>query len=118
MKKIRYPKVGETFYWIDEDGDIHEATCMKIKEDPEGLIETIYYTYISENGSGTFIGEEDIVDANSEEVVEYRKQHAVEKFEKIKELLQDEYVREIVYDKLHKDISDSKIIRELLDRMI
>ena len=108
--KIRYPKVGETFYWIDEEGDIHEETCMKIFEDPEGQIETIYYTYVSENGGGTFISEEDIVDANSEEVEEYRKQHAVEKCEKIKEMMQDKYVRQMVFDMLRKDLEDGELL--------
>ena len=112
--KIRYPKVGETFYWIDEEGDIHEETCMKIFEDPKGQIETIYYTYVSENGGGIFINEEDIVDPDSEEVEEYRKQHAVEKFEKIKELMRDDYVRKIIYDMLHSNIDDSKIINSIL----
>lgn len=67
---MKYPKVGEKFYWKGYHDDIHEDTCLKIVKKP-GVMRQ-YFNYISENDGGTFINEIHVLDPESEEVKEYK----------------------------------------------
>ena len=95
-----YPKVGETFYWKDEDREIHESICMKIEGEDIDTIETMFFTYISNNGGGCFVTERDIVDSNSKEVIEFKKRCAKEKIKEISDYLSREEIRDILFEKL------------------
>ena len=48
--KIKYPKVGEKFYWKDQEGNISEDTCLKIEGDDIQTLETMFFIHISKNG--------------------------------------------------------------------
>ena len=95
-----YPKVGETFYWKDEDNNIHEETCMKIEGEDIDTLETMFFTYISKNGGGCFVTESDIVDSNSKEVIEFKKRQDKEKIKEISNYLSKEEIRDILFKKL------------------
>lgn len=97
---MKYPKVGEKFYWKDEDNDIHEAICMKIEGEDIDTLETMFFTYISKNGGGCFITESDIVDSNSDEVKKFKKEHAEKKVKEVIDYLNQEEVRKILMAKL------------------
>ena len=74
-KNIKYPNIGDIFYWKDNDGYIHEEVCMKIEGEDIDTLETMFYTYISKNdGGGCFVTESDIIDFNSKEVTEFKKE--------------------------------------------
>lgn len=96
----KYPKVGETFYWKDEDNNIHEETCMKIEGEDIDTLETMFFTYISKNGGGCFVTESDIVDSNSKEVIEFKKRQDKEKIKEISDYLSREEIRDILFKKL------------------
>ena len=71
MTHMKYPEVNKTFYWEDDDGNIHEDVCLKIENNDTEDIETMFYIYISDNGGGTFVTESDIVDPKSAKVKKY-----------------------------------------------
>ena len=98
----KYPKVGEIFYWKDEDNDIHEATCVKIEGEDIDTLETMFFTHISKNGGGCFITESDIVNSNSKEVIEFKKKRAKEKIKEISDYIGQEEIRSILYNKLRQ----------------
>ena len=88
---MKYPKVGEKFYWKDQEGNISEETCLKIEYEDELDLETIFYTYITPNGGGSFITEEDILDPDSDEVKKFKeeviqKNHVLEALQYRKEI--------------------------------
>jgi hypothetical protein len=97
---MKYPKVGDKFYWKDEDNDIHEAICMKIEGEDIDTLETMFFTYISKDGGGCFITESDIVDSNSDEVKKFKKEHAEKKVKEVIDYLNQEEVRKILMAKL------------------
>lgn len=100
MKK--YPKVGDTFYWMDDDSDIHEDICQKIEEEDNPDLETMFFTYISSNGGGTFVTESDLISSNSKEVKEYLKKKAADKLKEIAKYISQEEVYEVLKEKLIK----------------
>jgi hypothetical protein len=106
---MRYPKVGETFYWKGCHGDIHQDVCMKIEKQP-GVMRQ-YFNYISENGGGTFVNEKDILDPDSEEVKEYE-EYLFNK--KIKEFWTED-MRILMYERLTDNYIDGDIASEVLD---
>lgn len=83
---MKYPKVGEKFYWMDNEGVVHEETCFKIEKEDNPDLETMYFTYISPNGGGAFITESDILDTNSKEVQDFIKTKNNVKFDVLKQL--------------------------------
>lgn len=97
-----YPKVGETFYWKDEDGDIHEEICVKIDEEDNPDLETMFFIYISPNGGGTFVTESDIISSASKEVKEFKERKAQEKLKEISNYISQKEVYEILKEKLIK----------------
>jgi len=116
---IKLPKVGDVFYWEDEDNNIHEAICMKIEGEDIDTLETMFFTYISENGGGCFVTESDIVDSNSKEVIEFKKKQAKQKVNEIIQYLSQEEIHTIVYSALRKSYSEddaSNILETLIDK--
>lgn len=108
-KLITYPKVGDKFYWKDKDNDIHEAICMKIEGEDIDTIETMFFTYISNNGGGCFITESDIVDSNSNEVIEFKKRQAKQKVNEFIEYLSQEESHIMVYSALRKSYDENEV---------
>jgi GH35 family endo-1,4-beta-xylanase len=97
---MKYPKVGEKFYWKDLDNEIHEEICMKIEGDDIDTLETMFFTYISKNGGGCFVTESDIIDSNSDEVKKFKKEQAEKKVKEVIDYLNQEEVRKILMAKL------------------
>ena len=119
MKNKKYPKVGDKFYWKDEDNNIHEEICMKIDGEDIDTLETMFFTYISKDGGGCFVTESDIVDSNSKEVIEFKKRQAKQKVNEIIEYLSQEEIHTIVYSALRKSYSEddaSNILETLIDK--
>lgn len=98
---MKYPKVGDKFYWKTEDGEIVEDVCQKI-ESNEGC-ETLYFTYISPNGGGEFLAESDILDPYSKEVKEFIKNQVQEKAKEICKEFENKDLMELFANKLVKD---------------
>lgn len=98
---MKYPKVGDKFYWKTEDGEIVEDVCQKI-ESNEGC-ETLYFTYISPNGGGEFLAESDILDPYSKEVKEFIKKQVQEKAKEICKEFENKDLMELFANKLVKD---------------
>ena len=100
---MKYPKVGEKFYWKDSDGNISESYCKRIDKDPEGLIITNYFIYITPNGGGSFITEDEILDSESDEVIKFKKKLCKEKIDKfINEIKNDNDI----YHELHTRLNE------------
>ena len=97
---MKLPKVGEKFYWKDLDGIIHEEICFKIEEEDNSDLETMFFTYVTENGGGEFVTEEDILDPDSDEVKKFKKEQAEKKVKEISDYLNQEEVRKILMAKL------------------
>lgn len=106
MKKNKYPKVGDIFYWKDCDGDIHEEICMKIEGEDIDTLETMFYTYISKNGGGCFVTESDIIDSNSIEVIKFKKAKYREKIDELVDMFTDEAFHIMIYSALRKRFNE------------
>ena len=86
---MKYPEVGEKFYYKDLYGELQERTCVRIIKEPN--IERQYFTTWDEHG-GLFVNESSILDPEDEEVKkliaekekeEWRKFWTVERFNEI-----------------------------------
>ena len=97
-----YPKIGEKFYWKGINGDIYEEICMKIEQKDNPYVETMYFTYISPNGGGTFVTEDCIVDPMSIDIVKYKEKKAKEKLKEISDYISQKEVKQILFEKLIK----------------
>ena len=97
---MKYPKVGEKFYWKTQEGEIIESTCFKIEAEDNPYLETMFFTSVLKNGGGTFITESDIIDSNSDEVKKFKKEQAEKKVKEIIDYLNQEEVRKILMAKL------------------
>lgn len=97
---MKYPKVGEKFYWEGIDGEVHEDICMKIEQKDNPDVETMYFTYISSNGGGTFITEDRLISSSSDKVKKFKKEQAEKKVKEVIEYLNQEEVRKILMAKL------------------
>lgn len=100
---MKYPKVGEKFYWKDLDGIIHEEICLKIEEEDNPDLETMFFTYVTENGGGEFVGEEDILDPDSDEVKKFQDEVIQKNLKDINDYINQEKVKKILIDKLTKE---------------
>ena len=83
---MKLPKVGEKFYWKDLDGVIYEDTCLKIGGKDIRTLETMFFIELTKNGGGEFVTESDILDPNSDEVKDFKKEQAAKKVKKIIDL--------------------------------
>lgn len=97
---MKYPKVGEKFYWKNQDGEIFEDTCLKIEADDIPTLETMFFISLTENGGGCFITESDIIDSNSDEVKKFKKEQAEKKVKEVIDYLNQDDVRKILMAKL------------------
>ena len=91
-----YPKIGDTIYWKDQDGEIHEDTCLKIEEEDNPDLETMYFTYLSKNGGGSFITESDIINPLSVEIEIYKKNKFKQRVKEIADLFNQDEFKEII----------------------
>ena len=98
--KIKYPKVGEKFYWKDQEGNISEDTCLKIEGDDIQTLETMFFIELTKNGGGCFVTESDIIDSNSDEVKKFKKEQTEKKVKEVIDYLNQEEVRKILMAKL------------------
>ena len=97
---MKYPKVGEKFYWKTQEGEIIENTCFKIEEEDNPDLETMFFISISKNGGGCFVTESDIIGSNSDEVKKFKKEQAEKKVKEVIDYLNQEEVRKILMAKL------------------
>lgn len=100
---MKYPKVGETFYWKNQDGEVFENTCLKIEADDIPTLETMFFISLTENGGGCFITESDIIDSNSIEVINFKKEQLKKKLKEISDYISQKEVYDILLDKLNKN---------------
>lgn len=97
---MKYPKVGEKFYWKDLDNVIYEETCLKIEEEDNSDLETMFFTKITKNGGGVFVTESDILNPNSKEVKKFKKEQEEKKIKEIIDYIKQDEVRKILMAKL------------------
>jgi len=97
---MKLPKVGEKFYWKDFDDIIHEEICLKIEEDDNSDLGTMFFTYITENGGGEFVGEEDILDPDSDEVKKFKEEIIQKNLKEVYDYINQEKVKKILIEKL------------------
>ena len=97
-----YPLVGDTIYWKDLDGNMHDDVVVDIDKDPDGNIVTNYFISRTENGGGCFIDEESLINPLSMEIVIYKQKRAKEKAKEIADYIAQEEIRRILYNKLRK----------------
>jgi len=114
---MKYPKVGEKFYWKDCDGNISESYCKRIDEDPDGYIMTNYFIYLTPNGGGEFITEEEILDPESKEVIEFKKKLCKEKVDKFINELNDEDIYNEILNRLRNKFL-TKTAKDILNAIM
>ena len=100
---MKYPKVGEKFYWKDLDGIIYEEICLKIEEEDNPDLGTMFFTYVTENGGGEFVSEEDILDPDSDEVKKFQDEVIQKNLKEVYDYINQEKVKKILIDKLTKE---------------
>ena len=110
-----YPLVGDTIYWKDLDGDIHDDVVVDIDKDPDGNIVTNYFTSRTENGGGCFIDEDSLINPLSMEIVKYKEKRAKEKAKEIADYIGQEEIRSILYNRLRKNHYDEDTASHILD---
>ena len=113
---MKLPKVGENFYWEGIDGEVHEDICMKIEQKDNPDVETMYFTYISSNGGGTFITEDCLISSLSDKVKKFKKEQAEKKIKEISDYISQKEVQDYLYNKLCDSfpIKDAKKILNIL----
>ena len=97
-----YPLVGDTIYWRDKNGEIHDNIVMDIDKDPDGNIVTNYFISRTENGGGVFIDEDSLINPLSVDILIYKQKRAKEKTKEIADYIAQEEIRSILYNKLRK----------------
>ena len=100
---MKYPKVGEKFYWKTQEDEIVESTCFKIEEEDNPDLETMFFMHITKNGGGCFVTESDIIDSNSDEVKKFKKEQTEKKIKEISKLILDSEVHDALVKKLSKE---------------
>ena len=116
--KIKYPKVGEKFYWKDQEGNIFEDTCLKIEAEDFQTLETMFFIKLTKNGDGCFVTESDIADPNSDEVKKFKKEQIEKKVKEAIKYLNQEESRKILMAKLINEydwLEANKILDILLN---
>ena len=109
-----YPLVGDTIYWKDLDGNMHDDIVIDIDKDPEDNIVTNYFISRTENG-GVFIDEESLIDPLSMEIEIYKQKRAKEKTKEIADYINQEEIRGILYSKLRKNYYSEDDASHILD---
>lgn len=109
---MKYPKVGEKFYWKTQEGEIIESTCFKIEGEDNPDLETMFFIAILKNGGGGFVTESDIIDPNSDEVKNFKKEQAKKKVEEFINFLKDKEVIDYFNQEEVRKILIAKLINE------
>lgn len=110
-----YPLVGDTIYWKDLNGNIHDDVVVDIDKDPDDNIVTNYFIFRTENGGGCFIDEESLINPLSMEIEVYKKKRAKEKAKEIADYIGQEEIRGILYSSLRKNHYDEDTASHILD---
>ena len=100
---MKYPKVGETFYWKNLEGEIFEDVCHKIEEEDNPDLETMFFISVTENGGGSFVTESDILDPDSEEVQEFQDKLVDKNLREVCNYINQEKVKNILINKLTQE---------------
>ena len=100
---MKLPKVGENFYWKDLDDVIYEDTCLKIEGEDISTLKTMFFISLTKNGGGCFVTESDIIDSNSDEVKNFKKEQAQKKVKEISDYISQKEVYDILLNKLTKE---------------
>lgn len=66
---MRYPNVGDKIYWKDITDNKYVSICKRIDKDK---LNTKYFFYISSDGGGNYVDEEEILDPKSDEINEFK----------------------------------------------
>lgn len=109
-----YPLVGDTIYWKDLDGNMHDDVVVDIDKDPNGNIVTNYFISRTENG-GCFIDEDSLINPLSMEIEIYKQKRAKEKAKEIADYISQEEIRSILYSRLRKNHYDEDTASHILD---
>ena len=110
-----YPVVGDTIYWKDLDGNMHDDIVVDIEKDLDGNIVTNYFISRTENGGGCFIDEESLIEPWSGEVEMYKKKRAQEKAKEISNYISQDDVWEILYNRLRKNYYGAEEASHILE---
>lgn len=112
-----YPKIGDTIYWKDLDGNMHDDVVVDIEEypqEPDCDVETNYFTKRTEHG-GEFIAESDLILPSSPEVDEYKKKKAKELKKEVLEYISRDDVRSILYERLRESLFEDDTCEMILE---
>ena len=109
MKK--YPNVGDKLYWKDHKGNIHEDICLKIEEEDNPDLETMFFTYLTENGGGSFIVESDLINSNSNKVKTFLENKRKEKINNVFNSLKDEDIKNELLFRLKEHFLEDTVIK-------
>ena len=115
---VNYPKVGDKIYWKDQDGEIHEDTCLAIEKEDNPVIETKYFTYFSKNGGGCFVDQSDIINPLSAEIEIYKKKKFKQKAKEIADLFNQDEFKEIIsvaYKNRYGKEGGIEMLEEIID---
>ena len=110
-----YPLVGDTIYWKDLDGNMHDDIVVDIDKDPDGNIVTNYFISRTKNGGGCFIDEDSLINLLSMEIEIYKQKRAKEKAKEIADYISQEEIRGILYSRLRKNHYDEDTASHILD---
>lgn len=108
---LNYPKVGDKIYWEDQEGNIHEDICLKIEEEDNPDLETMFFTYLTENGGGTFIVESDLINSNSKKVKVFLDNRRKEKINNVLNSLKDEDIKTELISRLKEYFLEDTVIK-------
>lgn len=104
---IRFPKVGDIFYWVDSDGDVHEDTCLKIDYEDREDIEKLFFTHLTPNGGGIFVSESTIISSNDTRVIIYKEAKAKEQANEVANFFNNEKFRSLIYSVLNRHFGEN-----------
>lgn len=113
---MKYPLVGDTFYWKGDDGEVHEDVCMKIEQQDNPDVETMYFTYLSENDGGVFVTEDCLINPLSMEIRIYKDNKCKKEIEYVASKFADENFRSLVYPIVRRFL-DEDYASMLLDQL-
>lgn len=108
---LNYPKVGDKMYWEDLEGNIHEDICLKIEEENNPDLETMFFIYLNKTGGGTFITESDLINSNSKKVKVFLDNKRKEKINNVLNSLKDEDIKTELISRLKEYFLEDTTIK-------
>ena len=91
---------------------------MKIEEEDNPDLETMYFTYLSKNGGGSFITESDIINPLSVEIEIYKKNKFKQRAKEIADLFNQDEFKEIIsvaYKNRYGKEGGIEMLKEIID---